>query len=114
MYKQERCNTQQADGVAQEPSPRGRLVFRLRNTVISKEARDTDDCCHASRCRAHQNIANDVSSSAQPEVDLCRAAQCACSCAVTNSNAHGIECAAKRQDWLRVKEFSCQSIRETD
>src|SRR5260370_41937296 len=113
MDEKKRCNAYQADGVTQEPPQHRPLAFTPGNAVIRNQACDTNGCCYYSRRRTHQNIADHISSAAQPKIDLRRTTQHVCRRAVTDSNSTGTDRIAEGHDWLGVNNSASKSIGET-
>src|SRR3981189_775196 len=80
-------DTYQANGVTQKPLERRRLVFVPLDVVVCNQTCDTNDCCSYSRRRTHQNIADHISSTAQPKINLRGSTQHECRRAITDSDA---------------------------
>ncbi len=82
--------------------------------MIRNQACHTNDgrCCGGGG--THENVADDISSATQAEIDLERAAQHVCRCAITNRNSHGADRVAERHSRLCVHNLAGKGIGQTN
>src|SRR5258708_27330741 len=110
MDEKKRSDAHQADGVTQEPTYCGRLIFTAGNAVVGDQGSDAKKRCSRGRSRTENNVADHIPAATQPKIDLHRPAQYVSRRAITQRTSRGAEGIAEGHERLSVNNLASESI----